>query len=387
MSVNEKSKLVTGLTVIIISFVAGASFMLGGYFGYKNYFSDGVKSQANNSYNAVPVSLSADKANKLPDMASIVKSVSPAVVNIETTSQVSGLGGDSYHGDSFFRQFYGGQRPDDSQNQGIGSGFIINKEGYILTNQHVIEGASEISVTVVGFEKPFKAKVIGSDQTLDLAVIKIDADKKLPSLTIGDSNQVNVGDWVLAIGNPYGLDHTVTAGLVSAKGRPLTISDRQYKNLLQTDAAINPGNSGGPLLNMAGEVIGINTAVSSDAQGIGFAIPTSTIKDVLKDLIEKGKVVRPYLGVYLETIDSESAKYYGLQIDKGVLIGDVVSGTPADKAGLQRGDIITEVNGKAVKTGDELQEIVQKSKVNATLTLKFIREHEVKNVTVVLAAK
>lgn len=386
MLIDEKPRFVPAVTIVLISFLAGALFVIGGYFAYKTYFLNMTKSLGASSYSAVPVSLSAaDQSDKLPDIASIVKKVSPAVVNIETTSQSSGFeGGNSYHRDSYFRQFFGGEMPYDYQNQGVGSGFIINKEGYILTNEHVIDGVTEINVKVAGSEKPYKAKVIGSDSTLDLAVIKIDADKDLSYLQMGDSNKVNVGDWAIAIGSPYGLDHTVTAGLVSAKGRPVTIDSRQFKNLLQTDAAINPGNSGGPLLNLAGEVIGINTAVNAEGQGIGFAIPTSTIEDVLEELIEKGKVTRPYLGIYLQTTDTDIPQYYANEIIEGALLGGVVPGSPAEKAGLQAGDIILSVNGKSIKTAEELQEIIKQGKVGTKLTLKVLREGKQIAMTVVL---
>lgn len=386
MLIDEKPRFVSAVTIVLISFLAGAVFVIGGYFAYKTYLPNTTKSQSANLYSAVPASFSAGQSDKLPDIASIVKKVSPAVVNIETTSQSSGFGGSAYHGDSYFRQFFGGEMPYDYQNQGVGSGFIISKEGYIVTNEHVIGGVNEINVKVAGFEKPFKAKVVGSDSTLDLAVIKIDADKDLPYLQMGDSNKVNVGDWAIAIGSPYGLDHTVTAGLVSAKGRPVTIDSRQFKNLLQTDAAINPGNSGGPLLNLAGEVIGINTAVNAEGQGIGFAIPTSTVEDVLKELIEKGKVTRPYLGIYLETTDTGIAQYYVNEITAGALLGGVVPGSPAEKAGLRAGDIILSVNGKSVKTAEELQEIIKQGKVGTKLTLKVLRENSERNVTVTLGA-
>jgi len=389
MSMEKKIRFIPTVAVILVSFLAGAIFVLGGYLAYDNYSKDLADAQTGSMQNAIPASVSVN-SDKLPDIAGIVKNVSPAVVYIETLTQSSNQGMNPYFNDPFYREFFGNQMPHGSRSraeQGIGSGFIINKEGYIITNEHVVHSASEINVTVAGFDKPFKAEVIGSDYELDLAVIKIDAGKDLPSLTLGDSDTVNVGEWAIAIGSPYGLDHTVTLGVISAKGRPVTVSSRQFKNLLQTDAAINPGNSGGPLLNLAGEVVGINTAVSAEAQGIGFAIPTATVKDVLKELIENGKVTRPYMGVYIQNLDSESAKYYGAQSEDGALIEEVVNGSPADKAGLRAGDIVLAVNGKSVKTSEELQELIRESKVNARLNLKILREGDIKNVTVVLGEK
>ena len=240
------------------------------------------------------------RPNQIADM---VEFASPAVVKIETKVKSQSLG-NSYLDDPIFRYFFGDngstQPQEDSQGMqpgGEGSGFIFEKSGYILTNQHVIEGADQILVTVEGYDKPLEAKLLGSERDLDLAVLKIESKKEFATLPLGSSDSIRVGDWVVAIGNPYGFDHTVTVGVLSAKGRPIDIPEqnaapRKYKNLLQTDASINPGNSGGPLLNLNGEVIGINTAVSAQAQGIGFAIPTSTITSVLDNLKNNIKTPR-----------------------------------------------------------------------------------------------
>jgi serine protease Do len=218
-------------------------------------------------------------------IADAVAAAGPAVVKIET--QVTRQVRNQFFNDPFFRQFFGGDYapPESVIQQGLGSGFLISPDGYLLTNQHVIAGAQKIQVTILGRSQPVSAQVVGSDQALDLAVLKVNAGSNLPYLKFGDSDQIRVGSWAIAIGNPYGLDHTVTVGVISAKGRPITVQDRQYKNLLQTDASINPGNSGGPLLDLNGEVIGINTAVDAEAQGIGFAIPSNTAKDVANSLV------------------------------------------------------------------------------------------------------
>lgn len=322
----------------------------------------------------------------IPDM---VSRAGPAVVRINTTT-VSESKLDPFFNDPFFRQFFGGQFDIPSQpyeSHGLGSGFIVSTDGYILTNEHVIEGVSQIEVTMSNTEKSYPARLVGADKDLDLAVLKIEADIDLPTVTLGDSNSIRVGDWVVAIGNPYGLDHTVTVGVISAKSRPMTIDDRQYRNLLQTDASINPGNSGGPLLNLRGEVVGINTAINAQAQGIGFAIPSSTVKSVIDDLINKGGVSHPWLGVYLQPLTEESAQSYGLSNASGVLIAQVVSGAPADKAGLLKGDVIVGYNGSPVSNPDQLIELVQETGIGSQVEIQFIRNGETKAAVVTIEAK
>jgi len=323
-------------------------------------------------------------------IAEMVETVGPAVVKIETTSEVKNP---YFSSDPFFRYFFGEDfdAPKSRVTQGLGSGFIISQDGYILTNEHVINGATDIQVAVSGYDKSFSATVVGKDAELDLAVLKINADKALPTLKLGDSDQIKVGNWVVAIGNPLGLDHTVTVGVISAKERPITIQtdtgQRQFKNLLQTDASINPGNSGGPLLNLNGEVIGINTAVSSSGQGIGFAIPSSTVKEVLQDLIEKGQVARPWIGVYMQPLTEELAEYFGLDKAEGVVITDVVEGSPAAKAGLQRKDIILEFNNVTIKDPTTLQEAVQKVKIGSKVTALIWRNGTKQYVTMTITQK
>lgn len=324
------------------------------------------------------------------NIAEIVEKSGPSVVKIQTTVEIAGQRNNPFANDPFFRQFFGDDFSIPGQSRvsrSFGSGFIISKDGYILTNQHVIDSAKEIEVLVVGYEEPFKAEVIGSDYDLDLALIKISAPKNLPFLPLGDSNNTQVGNWVIAIGNPYGLDHTVTVGIISAKGRPIDIGDRHYKNLLQTDASINPGNSGGPLLNLNGEVIGINTAINAQAQGIGFAIPTSTVTDVLEELKTEGKVTRSYLGVYLQEIDEEIAKYLNLKNTEGALIAGVISGSPADKAGLQRGDVVVEFNKKSIKSPEDLVAEVAKTKPGQKLVIVISRGGTERYVTVTMEQK
>jgi S1-C subfamily serine protease len=238
------------------------------------------------------------------------------------------------------------------------------------------------------FDQPLEAKLVGSDASLDLAVIKVipPAGKHLPYATLGDSSRVRVGEWSVAIGDPYGMDWTVTAGVISAKGRPLTIADdqgrpRRYKNLIQTDAAINPGNSGGPLLNLNGEVIGINTAVNAAAQGIGFAIPINTAKEVLKDLVEHGKVVRSYLGVQIVDLTQDMSDALELGVKSGVVVMDIVPKGPAEKAGLQRYDVILEYNRDKVASSEQLINLVRKTKPGSSVALLIMRDGQTKLVT------
>ncbi|MGB9887111.1 MAG: trypsin-like peptidase domain-containing protein [Moorellales bacterium] len=320
-------------------------------------------------------------------IADIVSKASPAVVKITTATQVGG-GYDPFFNDPFFRRFFGvpfdlGPRVQ----EGLGSGFLISADGYILTNEHVIDQAQEIKVTVSGYDTPFTARVVGSDYDLDLAVIKIDGPKAFPYLELGDSDAVRVGEWVIAIGNPYGLEHTVTVGVISAKGRPVDVEDRHYENLLQTDASINPGNSGGPLLNLRGQVVGINTAINAQAQGIGFAIPTSTVKGVLETLKTKGQIVRPWLGVGIYDVTPDVAEYFGLGRAEGALVVSVESNSPASRAGLRRGDIILEFNGQKITSADSLVKAIQGTTVGQTVQITVWRLGKTLKLTAVIAQK
>ncbi|MBK9143007.1 MAG: trypsin-like peptidase domain-containing protein [Candidatus Melainabacteria bacterium] len=255
--------------------------------------------------------------------------------------------------------------------KGTGSGIIIRKDGYILTNNHVAGSAADIKVTLSD-KRTFPGKLIGRDALTDLAVIKIDADN-LPVARLGTSSALRPGDWAIAIGSPMGLDHTVTLGIISALGR--SISDLFDVELIQTDAAINTGNSGGPLLNVHGEVIGLNTAVQADAQNIGFAIPVDSIKEVADQLIEHGKIARPYVGIRMQEVDEKLARALGVEKNtRGVVIMSVEPGSPADKAGLAQGDIIQRVDGEKVSTGKEVQKIVRKHKTGDAIAFLVMRE-------------
>jgi len=298
-------------------------------------------------------------------IADIAEKVGPAVVNIDTVRMVT-TQFPSFK-DPIFERFFGREFEEFRRTipqKGTGSGFIINQEGYILTNEHVVRKADKIKVTLSD-GREFDGEVIGSDVTSDMAIVKIKADH-LPTVTLGNSDELRVGEIVIAIGNPYGLQQTVTMGVVSAKGRsiPTGIEGHVYRNFIQTDTAINPGNSGGPLLNIKGEVVGINTAIIPYAQGIGFAIPINMAKRNIDDLINLGKVRRSWLGVYIQEVTPEIAKQFGLPEDaKGVLVGDVVEDSPAEKAGIKRGDIIVRVNDEEVNSPGELQDKIRDIKL------------------------
>ncbi|MEW6697112.1 MAG: S1C family serine protease [Bacillota bacterium] len=305
-------------------------------------------------------------------IANIVEQAGPAVVKINTVVEVEGLNNNPFFNDPFFRQFFGTNREPQYQS-GLGSGFIISKDGYILTNGHVVEGAEKINVLVKGHQRPYQAKLVGADPSLDLAVLKIDGNN-FPTLPLGDSNRIRVGNWVIAIGSPFGLEDTVTIGVISAKERPLEIDNRTFEHLLQTDASINPGNSGGPLLNLNGEVIGINTAINAQAQGIGFAIPTSTVKEVLDELIQQGKVKRPWLGVQIQPVTQDIASYLGYEGSEGAVVYGVVSGGPAQKAGIRQGDIVLSIDGNKIAGPDDLIKTMQKKKIGSQVEVEVFRE-------------
>ncbi|MGE5371196.1 MAG: trypsin-like peptidase domain-containing protein [Solirubrobacterales bacterium] len=321
------------------------------------------------------------------NVADVVERVSPAIVNIETSTRVSGSS-NPFFNDPFFRDFFGDQLPATPQEEtGIGTGFIISDNGLIMTNNHVVAGADEIRVKIIGYSKPLVATVIGADEQLDLAVIKVNSSKKLPTLRLGNSDAARVGDWVIAIGNPYGLDHTVTVGVIGAKERPITVDGRRYTNFIQTDAAINPGNSGGPLLTTSGEVIAINTAVNASAQGIGFAIPINTAKEVKDQLISKGKITRAYLGVYLRDLTEEAAQYLQLNSTNGALVAEIINNSPASKAGLVKGDVILAINGKNITGSSDVTRIIGNMKPDQKVTLKVYREHAAVSIVVQLEEK
>jgi len=377
------------IIAILLGITIGITLVTGGILAYNSIYPKAAAHAESDQSIQANLQSSTYLPTNIPE---IVDKVGNAVVYIETVTETTNSS-DPFFNDPFFRYFFGDSfsfRTTPKVSRGIGTGFIINPEGYIITNEHVVSNATEINVTVIGFNEPFKATVVGKDYNLDLAVLKIDSTKKLPYIELGNSDNMRVGDWVIAIGNPYRLDHTVTVGVISAKGRPVTITDqstgkqRVYKDLIQTDAAINPGNSGGPLISLDGKVIGINTAVNAQAQGIGFAIPINTAKEVLDELITTGSVTRPFIGVLLQDITKDLADYFGLDEPKGSIIADVVSGSPAEKAGLQRGDVILKINETDIKNSNDVSNIVSKSKINDKLVMLILRNSRTQYITVVV---
>jgi serine protease Do len=327
---------------------------------------------------------------ELPDFAALAEGMSPAVVNVSTTSQgdVPQMGPGNPFGQNPhefwepFERFFGPFPRRPFKQRSLGSGFLINKDGLILTNNHVVENADEIIVRLSN-DKEYKAKVIGRDPKTDIAVIKIDDATDLHPVMMGDSDKLRVGEWVMAIGNPFGLEHSVTAGIVSAKGR--FIGQGSYDQFIQTDAAINPGNSGGPLINLHGEVVGINSAIFSRTGGnigIGFAIPINLAKELLPELETKGRVTRGWLGVLIQKVTPEIADSLGLPEAKGALVADVMDDGPAKDAGVKTGDVIIEFDGHAVRDSTELPLLVARTPVGHSAPLKIIRNKETKTLTV-----
>lgn len=333
-------------------------------------------------------------ANRDNPIIPIVKRASVAVVNIdvEKTAKRS-ISPFPFDDDPFFKRFFGDSFKDFTKSvpmKGRGSGFIVTKDGQILTNNHVVDGVDKITVSLQladGDKKTYPAKIVGNDPTYDLAVIKIEPDETLPVLELGDSDAVEVGEYVVAIGNPYGFEHTVTAGVISAKNRSVHAQDVNFDDFLQTDAAINPGNSGGPLLDMDGKVIGINTAIIPYAQGMGFAIPVNKAKEIMSDLVSYGRVKRGWLGVTVTDISDETAKVYGVEDSKGAMIIDVVKGDPADKAGIKRGDVVVELNGEKVKDSSAFVNRVRTLAPNSTAKLKVMRGRKPRTISVKLGER
>jgi serine protease Do len=365
--------------------------------------SRGVKGQeSKKSSDAAPLSVPAPKQLS-NQFSQISKQLEPSVVNINTESTIKtqrrrrgpvgpdGGGDDQNPFDDFFDRFFGGPggNPGSIRERSLGSGVLVDPKGYIVTNRHVVEKADRIRVKLQD-DPPsvlHDAKVIGTDQETDLAVIKIESSKPLPVAKLGNSDGMQVGDWVLAVGSPFGLQETVTAGIVSAKGRNI-VPNRQFQSFIQTDAAINPGNSGGPLVNMDGEVIGINTAILTDTNayaGVGFALPSNTVVQVYNQLIgPEHRVSRGSIGIEFNAQENPAiARVYG--VNSGITISNVVAGSPADQAGLKVGDTITSVDGKSVKNGDELVADIASRKPGTKVTLALIRNGKKQDATVTVA--
>jgi serine protease Do len=327
--------------------------------------------------------------------APIVKKTLPAVVNISSSKVVkTPRGNGQMPMDQLFQQFFGdnGGRfsvPKERREQSLGSGVIVSPEGYILTNNHVVDGATDVRVTL-GDKREFKARIVGTDAKTDVAVLKIDATS-LPVMTIGDSSKVQIGDTALAMGNPFGVGQTVTSGIISAMGRSLGGSIEEYEDFIQTDAPINPGNSGGALINDRGELIGINTAIvtgggsSEGSHGVGFAVPVNLARSVMDQILKNGKVTRAYLGVMVQEVTPAIAKSFGASGLSGALVGDVSPDGPALKAGLEKGDIILDVNGKPVADNNSLRNNISMMEPGAIVKVHVLRNGSERDLTVKLA--
>ncbi|MDD5131056.1 MAG: DegQ family serine endoprotease [bacterium] len=385
---DRKAKIKFIIMVFLFIFLVGA----GAFFGHSL---NSLWCSSNQPINLGPtikpeIKVPQTVMNLQDAFVSIADQLKPTVVNISTTQIIKqeyrpnefffGNPFDNLFDDFFNQQVPGQERPKQQKKylerkmSGTGSGVIISPDGYILTNNHVIGGATEIEVTLSD-ERKFKGKVIGQDPKTDLAVIKIPASK-LPAAMLGDSDKIRVGDWSMAIGSPFGLEQTVTVGIISARRQSLIIEGSQYREMIQTDAAINQGNSGGPLINISGEVIGINTAIytpTGGSVGVGFASPINKAKAILGQLIEKGKVTRGWLGVEIRPVDEAVAKQFGLKEAKGALLNNVMKDTPAERAGLKRGDIIIEFNGKPVIDVMGLQDLVAQTEPKKKISVKVWR--------------
>lgn len=380
------------LLMIILAMIAA---LTGSYLTYTWYIQTVYPVQAespshsgiNNANNATHLAYN-DPLVGSDVVVKAVEKLSPSVVFITTKARVSGPESNLPPGlpDDF--DFFGPEG-ESRYRSGSGSGIIISEDGLILTNQHVVDKAENIKVKIdtsvngnKGETMTYDAKIVGEDRLTDVAILKIEATG-LKAAELGDSDSLKVGEWVIALGNPLGYEHTVTVGVLSAKGRNLPIaSDREYPNLLQTDAAINPGNSGGPLANLKGEVIGMNTVMSAQGQGIGFAIPINRIKTIKDQLINNGKVVRAFIGIQMMPMDSAKADYLKMPQVKGVLVYRVFQGTPAHLAGLNRGDVVLEVNGVKVNSPEELQKEIRNTDVGKEVVFKVWRNGTEGNVTV-----
>jgi serine protease Do len=375
-------------TVVVIAAFAGGALLSQGFRDWAGHTVLGSpREPIAIAQNALPVSL----GNFANGFSAVIKPALPAVVNIRTSKMVKPQANQAspFFNDPMFRQFFGDQfgggKPHAEREQALGSGVIVTPDGTILTNNHVIDGASDIKV-YLSDKREFKAKLVGADPKTDIAVLKIDAGG-LPTLPLGDSSQLNVGDLIFAIGDPFGIGETATMGIVSATGRgQLGIED--YENFIQTDAAINPGNSGGAMIDIHGNLVGINTAILSHGsggnEGVGFAIPMSMAKPVMDQILAHGKVVRGYLGVHIQDLSPEIAKAFNYHLSGGALIGDVSPNTPASKAGLQKGDVIVKLDGQPVSDYVDLRLRISQMAPGTSVKLDVWRDGKTQNYTVAL---
>ena len=375
----EKSAVLSKPAILIAGIVLGAS-------------SIAVAHSAQKAVSNPPATLKLADSNEGPSRnsyAPVLKNVLPSVVNISTSKIVKVDHEMGERMDPFFRQFFGSgigplEEPKNHREKSLGSGVIVSPEGYILTNNHVVDGATEVKVTLSD-KREFDAKIVGTDPKTDIAVLKIDATNLKP-ITLGDSSKVQVGDTALAIGNPFGVGQTVTRGIISAVGRGnLGIED--YEDFIQTDAPINPGNSGGALIDDRGELVGINTAIlthSEGSEGIGFAVPVNLAHQVMDQILKNGKVVRAYMGILPQDMTTEMAKAFGQKEARGVVVGDVTADGPAQRAGVHRGDILLEVNGKSIANSNELRMTISMMQPDSNVKLTVLRDGSERELSVKL---
>lgn len=372
-----KRKILAGFAILLLGFLLGGLT----YFFINRHLSSVYPGRLLSSPSIPPQIIETSRA-----FSDIVREVSPAVVNISST-KVFKRDANPFSDDPFFDFFRPFHDFDQKKwkEQSLGSGVIISEDGYIITNNHVVEKSEDIRVTLYD-KRSFKGKVVGSDPKTDLAIIKISA-RGLPYMRWGNSDRLKVGEFVLAIGNPYGLSHTVTMGIISAVGRA-NVGIADYEDFIQTDAAINPGNSGGPLVNINGELIGINTAIFSRSggyQGIGFAVPSNMARLVVDQLLKQGRIVRGWLGVMIQEVTPEIANKFGLKEPRGALVSDITKGSPAEKAGIMRGDIIIEYNEKQINSASSLRNFVAQTKVGSKVGIKIFRSGREFNLNVIIA--
>jgi serine protease Do len=366
------------LFILVLGFGLG---VVSYYYLYDDYISPFIEPKTTQT------SLQLDIAETNKSFTQIVVNITPSVVNISTKRKVVAGAGPSLTDPlyDFFSPFRDEGRLNKRKEQSLGSGLIVSRDGYIITNYHVIENADEIKVTLYD-KTAYKGKIIGIDPKTDVAVVKIGAEN-LPSIEWGNSDKLQVGEFILAVGNPFGLSHTVTMGIISAVGRA-NVGIADYEDFIQTDAAINPGNSGGPLVNVDGKIIGINTAIFSRSggyQGIGFAVPSNMAKSVFDQLVSKGKVVRGWIGVSIQDLSMELARKFGLKNTNGSLISDIIKDSPAEKAGLRRGDIIISFNEKKVGSVSSLRNMVAQSTIGSELGIKVIRNKKLRDIKVTIS--
>lgn len=379
-------------TLVVLSAVAGGILLA---IGVRNWSSDSVYGAGK-----IPVTVSRNNSPVLlgtfaNGFAAVLKPVLPAVVNVHSSKVVKPRSNQMmpFFNDPFFQQFFGNQfgqnmQPQPEREQSLGSGVILTSDGTIITNNHVVDGATDIKVSLAD-KREFTAKVIGTDKPSDIAVLKINATG-LPTLPIGDSSKLQVGDVVLAIGDPFGIGETATMGIVSAKGRGGHLGIETYEDFIQTDAAINPGNSGGALIDLHGNLVGINTAIATGGGGggnvgIGFAIPIDMAHKVMNQIVEHGKVIRGYLGLLPQDVSASLAKQFGLSQANGALVASVEPNTPASRAGLKQGDIVLKVNGQTVDSANDLRLLISQSQPGASVNLTIWRDNKTQDVKVTLA--